>query len=199
MATATLTDSALVFNNAVYYKKDHFNRQRPRQWNVVKATLSQSHVDGQPVLLGNLQLHCPRLKEPGRPTYLVLQPKPTNRINELLVSEARANSTPSASATFEINSIEAQAMPMQQHAQVLVYPNPFSDDLNVSFTLEKESFCQISIYSMSGVLVYHQNLGVLGQGVHSYQLNMSAFAVGSYVLKLIRGDQVHTHIIVKQN
>ena len=194
MATATLTDAGLVFNNALYSKKDHFNRRQPRRWDVVKATLHYSSVDGQPVLSGNLQLHCPRLKEPGRPTYLVLQPKPTNKVDQLLVADVNVH----AGVDWSLSKVEVQTVPTQQ-TPVLIYPNPFSDDLNVSFTLEEESLCQISIYSMSGVLVFHQNLGVLGQGVHNYQLSVSGFAVGSYVIRLTYGNQSHTHTIVKQN
>jgi TPR repeat protein len=182
-ATATLTDTALIFKKAIYRKKDHFHRDVPREWNFKQATLSYINEDGQILLSGNLQLYCPITKEPQKPIYLVLQPQQTIVSGDSFIADTDLRAAP----THNTQCINA-----------FVYPNPFTDYLNVSFTLEKEDYCEINIYSLSGVLMSRQNLGKLEQGIHRYQINVSAYTAGSYVLRLTYGDQSYTNVIIKK-
>jgi TPR repeat protein len=181
VATATLTDSTLIFTEAVYFKKDHFRRQNPRAWNFVKATLNYINEAGQVVLSGNLHLYSPDIKEPGQPRTFVLQPKQT----ENLIADKPIFNVGNE-LFFSTNT-------------VFVYPNPFTDYLNVSFMLEEDSNCEIEIYSISGALLHRQRLGKLREGVHRHQVNIGSFVYGTYVLRLIYGDRSYTTIIIKEN
>ncbi|MCL2417236.1 MAG: T9SS type A sorting domain-containing protein [Bacteroidales bacterium] len=180
VATATLTDYGLIFNEGAYYKYDHFRRQRARRWNFVKATLSQINQEEAMFLHGNLHLHTPETGKPGRPMSFVLQSKqPQNHFAERLI-------------------LDTEPKPVLSTDLVLVYPNPFTDYLNMSFTLERGSNCVIEIYSMIGRLLHRKMLGQLSLGVHHYQINTSWYTSGSYVLRLICGDCVYSRIVIKE-
>ncbi len=188
-ARATLTDSVLIFHEATYTINNMDDRQKQRtrkdlnEWDFVNAALSYVNENGQVILSGNLRLRNHLTKEPGRPTYLVLQRKQpqldTDTIND-----------PAIEVTPETNNPVFVS-------HVLVYPNPFADHLTLSFSLEQQSPCEINVYSVSGVLVFKQRLGMLEPGIHRYQMNTSHYTNGIYILTLICGDQVSSQTIIK--
>ncbi|MDR2906566.1 MAG: T9SS type A sorting domain-containing protein [Bacteroidales bacterium] len=190
-ALATLTDSALVFHKAKYFKKALHDRGRDRigdeftEWRFEKAALNYVNEGGQIVLSGHLQLYSLRDREPGRPMYMVLQPKQPQPQEEVLTIKE------------PISDVNPETKRLVFASQVLVYPNPFVDYLNLSFSLEEQNSCMIQIYSVSGVLVWEQRLGVLEPGVHRYQMNTSNYAKGSYILRLICGDQSYSHTLIR--
>ncbi|MBE7170905.1 MAG: T9SS type A sorting domain-containing protein [Williamsia sp.] len=82
------------------------------------------------------------------------------------------------------------------------YPNPFNRDLNISFVnAAKENDISVSMYDLSGRLLYNKNFGRLSVGPHSLQLNLSGQSqldIGNYIAQLkVNGVPVKTWKLVK--
>lgn len=81
---------------------------------------------------------------------------------------------------------------------VRVYPNPASDNLNVSLTvLEEGSQVSIQLYCVTGVMVAEINQ-VLGAGEYREVLPTKGAAAGPYLLRLKIGQKTYNKLIIKQ-
>ena len=180
VAKGILTDSALVFTEATYSKRDHYHRTMPANWDFMQATLAMVR-DGKTVnLAGNLQLYSPDTKEPGKPMYLSLRSK-VESTKSSKVAAAVAPSEPAAELITD---------PM-------VYPNPFVSQLNLSFNLDSEAACSVSIFTMNGAKVYEEPIGKLASGNHRYQVQLN-LTPGSYTVRLVYGNKVYTSLLIKK-
>jgi hypothetical protein len=70
----------------------------------------------------------------------------------------------------------------------LVYPNPSPDNFNVIYNLPDESPIIISLFDMTGKLIFSENFGTEEKGVHQKSFNISEFTQGQYILR-ISGDR----------
>lgn len=80
-----------------------------------------------------------------------------------------------------------------------VYPNPASEQISVSFDLENTTSIQLNIYDLSGKLVLHSFETGLNKGNQTIQLNTQALTRGTYLVKMVAGNEIHTAklIIIK--
>lgn len=77
--------------------------------------------------------------------------------------------------------------------QVIIYPNPVNDILNINFELNKSTATKIEILDLSGKqvgVILYENL----KGIVSKQFNTSEFKSGIYFVKI----QTETEIIIKK-
>lgn len=118
---------------------------------------------------GTLALFSTILNEPERPMYMTLNRSVSN------------NETKDTSS----NNIK-------------VSPNPFSDELNVTYSLKGRESVTARIYDQSGVCVYSSNLGTMDAGEHSAKLHPS-LRQGHYILSITAGQQTLRTIIVKKD
>jgi len=83
------------------------------------------------------------------------------------------------------------ALPLQNfipESDVVVYPNPFSDQMTISFQLEKRGNVSLSIISQNGTLIDQIEDATFEQGEHSVQWNIQKqIPQGVYIL-LIKTD-----------
>ena len=163
-----LTDTALVFKKACYSKKDHYHMKDPVTWNFVRADLRATTYQGITNLAGNLQLYSPETKEPQKPMYLTLN-----------------------------KNIQESSIEEEKKYNVSLYPNPFIDNVNLSFTLSSECKCSIQVVDMKGTVIFQRDLGILSMGEQHFQFYLDAGA-GNYVVKLIYGDLVYNGILMKE-
>ncbi|MFH1119015.1 MAG: T9SS type A sorting domain-containing protein [Bacteroidota bacterium] len=94
---------------------------------------------------------------------------------------------------FAVNS---QAKSLQFNA----YPNPFNDNINISFNLPEKSDVEMAVFSLGGKLIRKIVIGELRPGWHSQQLSAAetGLARGTYLLKILV-DGVETSLkIVRQ-
>lgn len=82
-----------------------------------------------------------------------------------------------------INSLEEPPF------QLLIYPNPVKDYL----AIESKVNMRIRLYNLNGSLVYESD-----QELEKHQIDMSPFAEGIYVLKILSRDMVTARRLVKQ-
>lgn len=170
-----ITDTALVFSQATYSKLDRYHKTTPAVWEFLQASLQMATDNNTITLAGSLQQYSPDTKEPGKPMYLSLTSKASNT-NISIASE-------SYSAALS--------------TQPMVYPNPFVSQLNLSFMLDSEAACSISISSLNGTKVYEEPIGKLAAGKHHYQIDLNILP-GTYTVKLRYGNKVYTSLIIKK-
>jgi hypothetical protein len=65
-----------------------------------------------------------------------------------------------------------------------LYPNPASDNVQLSYTLDKVSSTTIQIIDLLGSVVYQENKGQQQAGVISENISTSELATGTYMVKL---------------
>jgi hypothetical protein len=75
---------------------------------------------------------------------------------------------------------------------VMVYPNPVSSYLNVSYNIEESSEVEVDIISITGQSMMKRSLGNKFAGEHTESLNMDSFENGIYMLRLSTEYDVHT-------
>ncbi len=79
----------------------------------------------------------------------------------------------------------------------MVYPNPFVSQLNLSFYLDSEAACSVSISTMNGAKVYEEPMGKLASGKHRYQIQLN-LTPGSYTVRLAYGNKAYTSLLIKK-
>jgi len=79
--------------------------------------------------------------------------------------------------------------------QLLSYPNPTSDVLNVVFTSESNEDVVISFFDASGRLVLTENRNA-DEGYNNFQLSLNALAKGIYTMQLRTSTMVGQQLVV---
>jgi PKD repeat protein len=82
---------------------------------------------------------------------------------------------------------------MEGDHSVLLYPNPFSDQLNVSYSLTTSEDVSAFIYDATGRLIQQEQQGKTPAGKHTLTLNTGQeLSPGIYLLQIKIGEQVLT-------
>jgi len=74
------------------------------------------------------------------------------------------------------------------------YPNPFNNSTNISFTLDKNASCELTVFNTQGSIVGHLlSKSELKPGEHSYRFNAENLSSGIYFVRAKIGDIVKFH------
>jgi len=73
-----------------------------------------------------------------------------------------------------------------------VYPNPFEDYTNVSFTLTENENVELIIYNVVGEVIFTVQHEEMNAGVHNIKVNANDFTPGIYFVNLKIGDRLYT-------
>lgn len=76
------------------------------------------------------------------------------------------------------------------------YPNPATDNVNINFSINESSTVAVSIVSVTGDVVYNNNLGSLTSGTYNQNVNASELANGVYFYTLNVNGNVTTKKLV---
>jgi choice-of-anchor B domain-containing protein len=76
-----------------------------------------------------------------------------------------------------------------QNSSVFVAGNPVNESLNLSINLAGNENCLISLYEITGKLLYSKKLN-LEKGNHKIEIKMNTFSSGSYIINL-HSDQIN--------
>ena len=71
---------------------------------------------------------------------------------------------------------------------VNVYPNPFANNANISFNLQKAENVKVNVYNIIGELVYSIDNGQMSKGEHKVKIDGSKLPSGMYFVNLITGE-----------
>ena len=80
---------------------------------------------------------------------------------------------------------------------IKAYPNPFSDKLNLVFTLPEATDVKMAIYDYSGRNVYLTDMGLQQAGEQRFSFTPN-LAQGVYIVKIVAGKHTYQTIVVKE-
>ncbi|MEP2510150.1 MAG: T9SS type A sorting domain-containing protein, partial [Reichenbachiella sp.] len=90
-------------------------------------------------------------------------------------------------------------LPEENMDAVLFYPNPFNNEVSLTFTLREEQKVSLSVYNQMGAkvvdLVQDNSLSL---GSHKITWNSEQMPSGLYLFRLGIGNEATTYRIVKQ-
>ena len=76
------------------------------------------------------------------------------------------------------------------------YPNPFSDQLNITIDNPSQGEVRVSIFDMGGRQMEYKQIDAFG-GVHTMRINTVDYQPGVYVLKVETGTSAVSHLITR--
>ena len=121
-------------------------------------------------LTGNIRMYSPQTMEPQRPMYINL---------------------------YKTNASDIDNNKEDKKQNIKAYPNPFSDKLNLVFTLPEPAEVKLAIYDYSGRNVYLTDIGTLQNGEQRFSLTPN-LAQGVYIIKIFAGKLTYQVIVVKE-
>ena len=75
-----------------------------------------------------------------------------------------------------------------EKTEITMYPNPVRYDATVGFSMKNNANVSYQVYDLMGRMVKNVNLGRYGEGLHEINVNVSELTAGSYILRLIQGN-----------
>ncbi|MES2239431.1 MAG: T9SS type A sorting domain-containing protein [Bacteroidota bacterium] len=166
--TAKIQEDAIVFQDSKIDRLEHYNGNKPVNYEFREAKLQLVQSQESLFLVGNLQLYNIKERENEKPMYLILEQK-----------QAKTSHVPEVISS------------------VVIYPNPVLNDFNLSFDLAQAADVTMSIYNMNARELYSEQWKNLEQGKQTKTLDLNAPS-GYYILKLIYGNEVKTTLLIKK-
>jgi hypothetical protein len=92
---------------------------------------------------------------------------------------------------------ELEVTPVASVDALNVYPNPTSDNVDVTFNASSEAVINVLVYDMMGREVYNTKMAAIA-GTNKTSIEMSNYAPGCYTLVIINGEEKTSSRIIKQ-
>jgi len=89
--------------------------------------------------------------------------------------------------TYDIVGVEEQEVAKN----FTVYPNPASNNLSVSITLNNKQPIKVMLYDMLGSTIAEKNLGMQHEGSVTTTFNVSKLETGVYLIKVLAGEKTY--------
>lgn len=77
-------------------------------------------------------------------------------------------------------------------------PNPVISSLYIGYTLTRSARVRFCLYTTLGMPLYQSNTLEIAEGQHSHNIDMSAYATGSYTLYIFVDDMLRQEVIIKK-
>lgn len=185
---AVLTESVLIFNGSSYSKKNHY-RPNGELLEFRDASLKFAQKNDTARLEGSLRLWSPSRNEPGKPAYISL--------TRIQADDLKPESNLASTLTIDPKSQDKTISGLQNQKGFSAYPNPFNNNLQISFVLEKTASVNISLISMNGIVMVTDRSGSLSAGSHVRSLRTEKLPTGSYILRLEANGITQTTLVIK--
>lgn len=176
---ATLTRSAMVFQNTSFSLTDHYSPLIPITYLFENAKLQWQQQDDKIYLSGNIQMFSPGRNEPQKPVYVALTKTAGKGTGNSVIQLTNDDGSP-----IVPNSLVA-------------YPNPFSNIITVDFELKEACEVQTQLMTLEGKIVYTNSAKRLVKGSYTLPLQPQELPAGVYMLKLQYGKEFKTVKVVK--
>ncbi len=217
-----IVDGQIVFNGSSFKTKDDKGQSKPIEFKYARFEAINADVN---YLAGNIESYYPQAKEPGRPCYVVMsklqEKKATIDTLKAIMPELAKIADSSSTNTLSeeeaqpeeettlapapdtrlksVGTMQNEALDYfrEKDAVMTVFPNPFKNEINISYRVNEESETRVLVYSATGSLVLQKSLGVKTPGKHLEKLQFETIP-GQYVLRLVIGNEAYAKIIIKQ-
>ena len=87
-------------------------------------------------------------------------------------------------------------VPVRNKGDVIIFPNPVQDNINIQFSDSDNKKCKYIIYDSFGRVIIEKNIGVVA-GTTSDQVNVSHLSSGMYILRSFIGDVSENKMFMK--
>ena len=152
----------------VFDNMQYLEQSLERPWEVRSGSFQIKTENGQQILEGTIEQFSPQTLEPAPPVAIQLtRVVPENN-----------------------NSGAAQAL----NNSLTVSPNPFDDELNIQFTLEKQQEVNIKAVNMAGQILY-SNTAVYAEGANTQKLQLGQAPAGAYTVS-VKGKTINLSTLV---
>lgn len=81
---------------------------------------------------------------------------------------------------------------------LLVYPNPTTEIINISLVLDKQQRCNVSVINAAGAIVKTTAPPLFERGFNSYSLPVKELPAGSYNIVITAGDKKYVQPFIKK-
>jgi len=125
--------------------------------------------------------------------YYISDPYPIG-----MMSYYRLKQTDNNGKTDIFNTVVVNCNSENGNEHVLIYPNPFSNLLNIYLFNLKDKNTQIYLYDALGKLIDKKSLSNLESEQYQYSMNISGYSDGVYYIKVISDDFTYNEKIVKK-
>ncbi len=191
IAAQTISGNLSRANNSIYFEDlaltlphTSFHKKIPTKLlhQFLSTELALKEIYATNYLTGNIENYIGKWNEPGAPLRFVLQKKETF-----------------SNSDKELTDEALKALSAQKNNFIKLYPNPFKEDLIISYTLEKASNIQIKVSDITGLKTFVVEKGVSQKaGNHRYFFNGTQLVKGLYIVTVITDNGKKTRIIVKK-
>ena len=104
----------------------------------------------------------------------------------------RATSDPTGPFWFQLVADIFTDVEETQLEGFSLFPNPATEQLNTTFSLEKAARVNYQIFNMLGQQVYFEDTGMLAQGEHQHEMNIANLPEGIYLLNITVDEKQKT-------
>lgn len=186
----TSQSTAIWEDNALYFDKlnmvfDWPFSDRPDvntiDWEVLSAKIEFKVINNKTYLIGNLQTFTNQWNEPGPPMRFILKQTAEGEDEDLTNDELLAISD-------------------QKDHFIVLYPNPFVEDVLIAYELEKEAQVSVNVYDLTGnpVPATLEPGALQTAGKHHYTLGGASLKAGMYIVRVAVGNEMHSRILIKK-
>jgi uncharacterized protein len=177
---AFVTSQSLIFKNTQYSRTDHYYPTEPVLYDFEKAKLKWAKIGDSVYLSGSIQMFSPSRNEPQKPLFISL-------VRKIAYSDKST-----------ISLFNEDGTPFLLKNNIVAFPNPFTDVINVDFKLKQPCIVETQILTIDGKLVYRNNGGFLEAGNYTISVKPKQITSGTYILKLLCGKEFQTIKVIKQ-
>ena len=171
---AVSKNNKIIFDKTYYRRLDYYH-SKPPVYQFTDTDMSIIVKNGLTFLVGNIAINNVIEREPYNPVTLILL-----KNNAIYDTKVTKQSTLSNSIKNP-NSIESL---QEQELSINVFPNPYSDYVNVFFNLLHQGNVQIKIFDVTGKIVFSTVFTNLSEGEHTKELSLGKLTSGNYVLSV---------------
>lgn len=189
---AKITDTTLCFTKGQYKHWDHYYQTHSMTWQFKNAELELVKNDTNVFLAGNVRFYAQDIGIPYKPVYISL-----TKANEKLETpfckcgkNCKCGHTSDKSAQIAVDY-------KAQIDNLIVFPNPFSNELNITFSLKNSGNVKVSLISLDGRPVHEVIYKSLSEGEHT-KLLQAEMPAGVYIINVSSGNKALNSVIVKR-
>jgi len=118
-----------------------------------------------------------------------------NKMNDVL---AVPNFSADTVEFIPVGSVGVNDKPIPGQGSIDIYPNPFSNEVNISFILTENAHTKLYIYNSEGERVKELINNELGKGEHQFIWNSNDLNPGVYIVSIISDDLCYSKKIIKR-
>jgi len=93
-------------------------------------------------------------------------------------------------------TVTSLAENMEESANMLLYPNPVSDNLRVSYEITSEDNISVTIINIQGAVVFQQIMKS-GAGTSNIIIPVLTFPKGMYLCRIQKGNEIEMRKFIK--